>query len=386
MMQEDSRPTSSFVALAVVTAVFSIFLAVLMTEPGQSLNLPREWVIGYYANRWFFIVINLSLLAALWWLNYRYQFWRSIWMVLASAGVIICIIAANFLLAAFFPAYQYDANYVTVAEADKLLSDDEIIYAVEINGEARGYPRKHLEIPHIAGAEIGGEEVVMTFCGLSNLPVVYDQNIGDGPSDLGILLQTHNNLLMVDRESGELIQQITGQAEFSGKKIKSYPNTMMSWKNFKRLYPDAGVFIYKFNRILDSFLLAVFEGPMEKQFSEEHGPIFPTLTMKDNRLPAKEQVWGLDAGGEQVAFTTAFLKGNTIFQFSLGGNEYVIAYNAEFDVVNLFERSIDGRVIDVENIDINGQTATGRLTKAPLHNGVFWMIWVHWFPDTKVFG
>ena len=86
-------------------------------------------------------------------------------MVLASAGVVICIIAANFLLAAFFPAYQYGANYVTVAEADKLLSDDEIIYAVEINGEARGYPRKHLEIPHIAGAEIGGEEVVMTFCG-----------------------------------------------------------------------------------------------------------------------------------------------------------------------------------------------------------------------------
>ena len=49
-----------------------------MTEPGQSLNLPREWVVGYFANKWLFIVVNLSLLAALWWMNHKYQFWRSI--------------------------------------------------------------------------------------------------------------------------------------------------------------------------------------------------------------------------------------------------------------------------------------------------------------------
>jgi len=386
MTEDIRRPTSIFIGLSIVTAVFSIFSAVLMTEPGQSLNLPRDWVIGFYKNRWLFIGTNLLLLAILWWLNLKYRFWRTSWMVLASTGVIVCIIAANFLLAAFFPAYQYGANYVTVAEADKVLADDDVIYAVEINGEAKGYPRKHLEIPHIAGAEIGGEEVVMTFCGLSNLPVVYDQNINDGRSDLGILLQTHNNLLMVDKESGELIQQITGKTEFSDKKVKSYPNTMMSWKNFKRLYPDAEVFIYEFNRVLDSFLLAVFEGPMEKQFSEGHGAIFPTLAMEDDRLPTKELIWGLDAGGQQAAFTEGFLRNNPVFQFSLGGSEYVIAYNADYDVVKLFERTINGRVIDVESIGIDGQTAAGKLTEVPLHNGVFWMIWVHWFPETEVFG
>jgi hypothetical protein len=385
VMQENSRPTLLFFILAVVTATFSIFSAVLMTEPGQSLNLPREWVIGYFANKWLFIFINLSLLAALWWLNSKYHFWRNIWMVLASTGVIVCIIAANFMLAAFFPSYQYGANYVSVPDADKLLSDDDVIYAVEINGEAKGYPRKHLEIPHIAGAEIGGEEVVMTFCGLSNLPVVYDQNIDGNRTDLGILLQTHNNLLMVDRESGELIQQITGQTEFSEKKMKSYPNTMMSWKNFKRLYPDAEVFVYEFNRILDSLLLAIFEGPMERQFSEEHGAIFPTLDMKDDRLPAKELIWGLDAGDQQAAFTEEFLKNNPVFQFRLGENDYVITYNADYDVVKLFERTVDGRTVDVDSIEIDGQTVAGQLSEVPLHNGVFWMIWAHWFPQTEVF-
>lgn len=107
----------------------------------------------------------------------------------------------------------------------------------------RGYPRHHLEIPHIAGATIGGKDVVMTFCGLSNLPVVYDQDMGSGRTDLGVLSQTHNNLLMVDRESNELIQQITGRTEFSDKRLKTYANTMMTWENFKRAYPEAGVFI-----------------------------------------------------------------------------------------------------------------------------------------------
>ena len=154
----------------------------------------------------------------------------------------------------------------------------------------------------------------------------------------------------------------------------------------KKLYPDAEVFIYEFDRALDNFLLAAFEGPMVKQFSEEHGPVFPTLTMEDDRLPAKEQVWGLDVGDEQAAFTGVFLQENPVFPFSLGGVEYVIAYNAEFNVVNLFERSVNGRVIDVESIGIDGHTPAGKLTKRPLHNGVFWMVWVHWFPDTKVFG
>jgi hypothetical protein len=239
MKQEASKPFWVFYSFAVVTAILSIFFAVLMTEPGQSINIPREWVITYYVNRWFFIITNLFLLAVLLWLNNKYKFWRPIWMLLASAGVIICITAANFLLPTFFPAYQHNANYVTIAEADAVLSDDSVIYAVEINGETKGFPRKHLEIPHIAGAKIGGEKVVMTFCGLSNLPVVYNQDIGNGRSDLGVLLQTHNNLLMVDRESGELIQQITGQTEFSKKKLKTYPNTMMSWGNFKSVYSDA---------------------------------------------------------------------------------------------------------------------------------------------------
>ena len=54
-----------FFVVAVITAAVSIFSAVLMTEPGQSLNLPRNWTMTYYHHHWWFIAFNVVLLAYL---------------------------------------------------------------------------------------------------------------------------------------------------------------------------------------------------------------------------------------------------------------------------------------------------------------------------------
>jgi len=339
-----------------------------MTEPGQLLNWPRTWIVTYYSYRWWFISFNLLLLVSLWWMHIRYRFLRSIWMYLASIGVILCIIVANFLLPAFFPSYQKNATYVSVSTANKLLKNDSIIYAVEINGDTVGFPKKHLEIPHVVGATVGGKEIVMTFCALSNLPVVYKQDIGYGESDLRILIQTHNNLLMVDKKSGELVQQINGKLEYSGKRLPAIPNDMMKWSTFKKRYPNARVFLYPFVRPLDNLLLALFEGGMEQQFSHEHGPMFPTLSLKDKRLPNKEQVWGLTVGKESAAFSRAFLAKHPRYTFSLGDKKLVVTYEKSTDIAKAFT--------------LNDQ---GKLKALPLYNGVFWMVWAHWFPETKVF-
>ena len=101
-----SQPANSaglFYVFALVTAVVAIFSAVLMTEPGQSLNLPRSWVVTYYANRWLMIGVTLALLVILWGLHLRVRRWRNVWMYLASLGVVFCLVAANFPAADVFP-------------------------------------------------------------------------------------------------------------------------------------------------------------------------------------------------------------------------------------------------------------------------------------------
>ena len=386
MSNDTGRQRQLFLALAIITAAFSILSAILMTEPGQSLGLPRSWIVAYYRYRWLFIGLNTGLLALLWYLHAKFKVWPRLAMSLASLGVVTCIFAANFLLALFFPSAQHNANYVSVAEADTILTDEAVIYAVEINDEVRGYPRSHMAIPHIAGDTIGGKEVALTFCALSNLPVVIEQDIGLGqPSDLGILIQTHNNMVMVDRNSGELIQQITMEPEFSDARIITHPNTMMSWENFKGAYPQAKVFVYRHHRFIDSFLDSVFEEPMKKQFDRAQGPIFPTLDMKDQRLNPKEQIWGFDNGTTQLAFTRAFAQENPVYNFELDGQSLVLVYDKQVDTVGLFNRELAGQLVQFESVDFRGMTDNGRLQQLPMHNGVFWMVWSHWYPDTQVF-
>ncbi|PSW13150.1 hypothetical protein C9J01_09820 [Photobacterium rosenbergii] len=387
MSQSRKISKFHFYVVAVVTAFFSIFSAVVMTEPGQSLDLPRSWTVAYYEYSEYFVAANLLLLGYLWYLHSKARLWTNRKMRWATKGVLVSIITANFLLSLLFPPKQTDAVYVTVAEANNQLRKEDIIYAVEINGDVRGYPRQYMEIPHIAGDNIGGKDVALTFCALSNLPVVIDQDIGHGEkSDLGILIQTHNNLVMVDRNSGDLIQQITMETEFGESNIQQYPNTMMTWEAFQEVYPDAEVFVYPYERWMDKLLVKAFDKPMQMQFDPERGPIFPTLDLADDRLNAKEQVWGFDYAGEQIAFTHDFAVHNPVYEFEMAGKPYVMVYSSKYDIVNIFSLEKDGQRVEFSEINFQGETDSewGRLDQVPTKNGVFWMVWSHWFPESKL--
>ena len=371
----------TFTALALSCAGLAIFAAVLMTEPGQMLNLDRNWVVSYFKFRWLYGAVVLALLVAIVFMGLKYRIWRPIYLLLAGLGVSLSLYAANALLDQFFPSQHNTANYISIKDADSLLNDDEIVYAVEINDEAVAYPRRFMEIPHVAGKNIGGERVAMTFCGLSNLPVVYDTRMGGNETDLGILIQTHNNLVLYDQNSGELIQQINGETEFGAPQMRTYANQMMSWKTFKSIYPEGEVFEYKFDRTLDGVLLGLFDEGMKKQFDPDQGPMFPTLRLDDMRLPMKEQIWGLNINGERLAFSRSFFDKQPIYNTTVGGKNIVLSYSAEYDTLGIFSRDSDD---EISQVDVYGNTGRARLERVTSYNGVFWMVWSHFFPATGV--
>jgi hypothetical protein len=305
-------------------------------------------------------------------------------MLFATFGVLGCLFAANVLNALLFPTKQHEATYVSVAEADKVLNDEQVIYALEINGEVRGFPQDHMELPHVAGATIGGEEVAMTYCGLSSLPVAIGQDFGEGETDFKVMAQVNNNLILRDRISGELIQQITAITEFGKAPLTVYPNTMMSWSSFKELYPDGEVFIYAFDRMLDPIFRWFFAATLKVQNDRDKGATFPTVSLDDKRLNPKEHIWGYHAGDSQIAFTHEFAKKNPTHKFDFSGEPLVLVYDADHEIVTLFSRLKDGDEIAFESVDFRGQTETVRLEQKALHNGIYWMVWSHWFPDTEL--
>jgi len=49
-----------------------------------------------------------------------------------------------------------------------------------------------------------------------------------------------------------------------------------------------------------------------------------------------------------------------------------------------FKGELNGRPVTVNQIDPYGQTPDGKLERLNAFPGVFWMVWSHWFPETKV--
>ena len=376
--------TWALVGLSLAIAFFGV---ILFTELGQMLNLPSAWL---YASYPYLGTISLALLAVAAFVLYRHL--SGVFMTRRVLTLYLVALVGMVLVVNYFVPYiwlrghHHTAEFITVAEADKLLEENEDVFVLAIGDEARAYPKDWMMIPHIAGDTVGGEDVVMTYCVLTNLPMAFSSNIDGQPANLKVVSQAHNNLVMTDTHSGELYQQITATAPASGKTLDRQAGQRMPWRAFKALYPDGEVF-----RVVESAPWAWIDAITYKLFTfslDSHyngpDPLFPTLRLDDDRLPAKEQIWGLNLGGEQVAFSREFLEQNPVHSTTVGGEPVLLAWFPAYETLSVFSRRIDGAEVDVTDTDVHGNTPAGRLERLPQYPRVFWMVWSHWFPETQV--
>lgn len=374
------------VGLSLAVALF--FLA-LFTELGQLMNLPSDWLYASYP--WLGVIsIVLLVVGAL--VLYRHFSVGALSRRLVSLYLIalvgILLLTNYFVPYIWLRGHHHTAEFISVAEADKLLANDEDVFVLAIGDEARAYPKDWMMLPHIAGDTVGGEEVVMTYCVLTNLPMAYNSEIDGHEADLKVVSQAHNNLVMADRNSGELYQQITSTAPVSGKTLERKAGQRMPWSSFKALYPQGKVF-----RVEESGPFAWVDAITYKMFvltlgSQYEGPepMFPTLRMDDDRLPPKEQIWGLSFNDEQVAYTRSYLEKNPVINTIVGGEPVLVAWFPEYQTLGVFSREIDGQASEIMQVDAHGNTQQGQLKRLPQYPHVLWMVWSHWFPDTKVDG
>jgi hypothetical protein len=157
-----------FNVYAAALAFTAIFCAILMTEPGQSLNVPRDWVLGYYENLFVFVSFQLLALVGLWVLSEKWGMWNRKLMSLATIGVFLTFWAESYAMPTAFPTEQFSAEYYSVEEADaKIPAEDQRVYVVEQGDEVRIFPRYHIQLPHVAGWKHDDTDYAVTFCGLS---------------------------------------------------------------------------------------------------------------------------------------------------------------------------------------------------------------------------
>jgi hypothetical protein len=298
---------------------------------------------------------------------------------------------------------QVDSVWVNVEEATKYVRNDESVIVYEIDGVARAHSDLQVLRPHVAGgAPVNDTEVVMTYCGLTNLGMAYVPEIDGEKLDLAPMTQLENNLVMFDRNSGEPIQQLWGQTEADvvagrDRGMAEYPTFRMPFGKFAEAYPDGEVFIndYLVSDMRTSFwknpALFVYDRAMELIFNGAiywqknfESPVFPTIDHHDPRLPNKAKVWGFDINHDYVAYTEEYIRDNgNLVNAKVGGEDVVIAWDEQYQSLGVWFNYTGA---EIGSIDFWGKTDTGRrLTRVEsVKAGAFWVVWANFFPTTDL--
>jgi hypothetical protein len=92
---------------------------------------------------------------------------------------------------------------------------------------------------------IGDEPLIISFCPLCNTAIAFKRTFNGQVLDFGTTGRLrYSNLIMYDHQTETWWQQATGDAiagEHTGAQLEFYPASMVSWTDFKELYPNGKV-------------------------------------------------------------------------------------------------------------------------------------------------
>ena len=368
--------------LAGVTALIGVYI---MTDIGQIMGVDKSTIVMYFENSKSIMVVSFLLLVGAIIFNVRKKLFKTWVIVVFSLLWCGAIIATKYLSPyILFRTQQYNSEFISIKDAYEYLKNDDVVFVLDLNGVQRAYPRDYIWQAHIIGGDFADQNVIFTYCVMSNLPVPYTNDLDGNEVDFKVLAQANNNLLIWETNSGEIIQQITNTCEFSQRKLEPLPVLEMTWAGYKKAYPKGTVFHNEWDRPMEKIMNSLFS--LEETWYGDRW-MFNTVNLEDQRLPSKEQIIGIsdDLEEKQIAFTKSFLKKEGVYNTSVGNKKVVLAYFPEYETFGAFNRMVNGEEITVSEIDFYGVTPeNGKLERVFIYNSVLWAVWLDYFPDTEL--
>lgn len=314
-----------------------------------------------------------------------------------------------------------DPEVVSASEADYLL-DDEIVFGVYLNGEARAYSLRFLDWHELVNDEVGGEPIALSDCTLCGSAILYSRRVGErvltfGTS--GLLFQS--NKLMYDAETKTLWINFLGKpvvgplATQEDLRIKAFPLTQTTWEQWKTEHPDTTVLAPLIResaeragevRIVDERGLEPYApGSAYREYRQSIYTFFPVVE-RDERLAPKEWVFGLVINGEAKAYPVKMLIPQGAVNDSVGRTTLVLFADSEAGLdlwgqggavrayarsEHQFTRAANGEIRDeagqmwklTEDYLLNEVTGE-KLARLNGHKA-YWFAWSAFYPKTLLY-
>ncbi len=304
------------------------------------------------------------------------------------------------------------------------LSDNDVVFGIEVGGEARAYPQQILAWHELVNDEVGGVPISGVYCTLCGSMIVYRSMLGGSLHTFGTSgFLFRSNKLMYDKETFSMWSALDGTpvvGPLVGKDIRLDREAVVTttWGQWKKLHPATSVMTRRTGHRRD-----YREGTAYRDYYATDELMFSVPTT-DTRLKNKAEVFVVDrvendADSSPVAYSVDFLMKNPVYLAgssvtpvvvltdSTGANRAYQSQGVTFtrlegDTIaidhqgrswtvterklTLNQPSLDTNpaIAETTSSDAAKQTATANeLDRLPAHRA-FWFGWHAAHPDTQL--
>ena len=253
-----------------------------------------------------------------------------------------------------------DDPEVSSAEEATWLRDDDTVFGIVINGEARAYPRRIMEVREMVNDTLGGRHLGIPYCTLCGSAQAYFTDQMPAGVERPVLrtsgLLLRSNKVMYDIRTHSVFDTflgaaVTGPLAEKGVTLRQASVVTSEWGAWKKAHPKTTVLVES---------LALGRDFDFRNGRDANGPIFPVGAV-DPRLPVHEDIVGaITASGRPVAFQRS--------------KAFVALHNGEAVAYENIRLALDGggiRAVDAEGSDLASHQA-------------FWFAWSQFHPQTAL--
>ena len=218
------------------------------------------------------------------------------------------------------PPLRYPA--VVPASHAEYLKDSNVVFGLEVNGEARAYPKRILAWHEMAIDRVGGVELAIVYCTLCGTVIPFESHAGARMFHFGTSgLLYRSNKLMFDEETNSLWSTfegvpVVGALVGSSVELRSRPVVTTTWKEWRTAHPETTAL-----SIDTGYTRDYSEGAAYRQYSATDRLMFG-VSKTDTRSRNKADVLVMNladghdpAARVPVAIDAQFLRKHAVYSF-----------------------------------------------------------------------
>ena len=285
------------------------------------------------------------------------------------------------------------------ADEATYLADSNIVFGLEVNGDARAYPKRILAWHEMFVDHIGDVPVAGVYCTLCGAMVLYKTEHAGVNHELGTSgFLYRSNKLMYDRATQSLWNTLWGTPVVGplvghGIELETLGVVTTTWGAWRKRHPQTLVLSQDTGYTRD-----YSEGAAYREYFATDELMF-NVPVLDRRLKNKDEILGFIMGGEEfrpLALASSFLQQNSLYHDKVGQQDIVILTDDSgahrvyetggtmFESWDRFATAIDSDGTPWKLSEARLESDDGRIkNRLPAHRA-FWFGWYSAYPNTRL--